>query len=756
MLVITFFLRNVRSTLVVALSIPISIISTFALLYFGGFTLNTISLSGLALATGLIVDDAIVVLENIFRHIERDGKRAPEAAVSGTQEILGAVVASTITVVVVFLPLLLIKGQSGQTFTQFALVVIFSILVSLLDALTVVPMLASRFIREEEIQALEHPETRATRGGATTQAFDRFGGLFNALDASYHRGLQSALKRRWLVIGGAVALIAAVYPLVPLVGTETLPQTDSGDFRARFKLPIGTALAVTNEKMLRIEKILRADPDVRTVYLAIGANLSGRGTTSSAISYQGSATVRLKADRKTRTEDVTKRLQKELRKIPGVQSSLNPYDLVANILGGQNQGMEVDIFGQDLGDLTAQAEKVKQAISSVPGLEGVDVDVDEASPELRWKIDREKAAELGVSYADVASLVGAATNGQLTTYYQDKGYQYPIYVQIPVDQRRSVEQILQLPLRPSMAVGASAPSGGEGTALASGSRQILLGQVVTPVVGAGPNQISRLNRQRYISVSGRIADRAASDVEADVRAAMAKVDFPQGTFWDFGDRQKRKSEEFGGLGLAVFLAIALIYMLLASQFESFVDPLIVLCSVPLCSIGVVLALFLTGRAFGLTAFVGLLMLIGIVVKNGILLVDYTNHLRAEGLSRDEAIFRAGPTRLRPILMTSLCAILGMLPLALGIGEASELQAPLATAVVGGLFTSTLLTLFIVPVVYTLFDDLARRFRKDPRDLARAKWVAPSVGGVGHALPDAESLPAESLPGEPVLPGIGER
>ncbi|RYG33895.1 efflux RND transporter permease subunit [bacterium] len=716
-IVITFFLRNLRSTLVVALSIPISIVSTFALMYFCGFTLNTISLSGLALATGLIVDDAIVVLENIFRHMERDKKRAAEAAVTGTQEIMGAVVASTITVMVVFLPLLLIKGQAGQTFTQFALVVIFSIAISLLDATTVVPMLCSRVIKEKEILALEHPEER---GDGKVTLFDRLGKAFHKMDEAYRGSLRWALKRRWLVLGGAIASVAIVVPLIPLVGTETLPQTDTGDFSVRVRLPIGTALSVTKDRMDRVEKILLADKEVQTVLVAIGTNLSIRGTTGQASSYQGSATVRLKADRKSRTEDVIKRVQKSLASIPGIRATATPYDLVANILGGQNQGVEVNIFGQDLALLGDLTKKVREAMADVPGLDGVDQAADDAAPQISWKVDREKARLLGVSYRDLASAVGTATNGQLAGYYQEAGYQYPIYVQSPVDRRRTLDDLKQLPINISGTNGGAA-------------RTITLGQVAQPVVGVGPSQIDRLNRQRYVSVSGRVTDRAESDVQNDVRVALNKLEFPNGTYWDFGVRQKQKAEEFSGLGVSVFLAIALIYMLLASQFESFVYPLIVLCSVPLAIIGVVLALFLTDRSFGLTAFVGILMLIGIAVKNGILLVDYTNHLRGEGQKRDEAILNAGPTRLRPILMTSLCAIFGMLPLALGIGASSELQAPLATAVVGGLFSSTFMTLYVVPVVYTMFDDLARRFRKDERDLAPPKDIGPTPEAVGASV-----------------------
>lgn len=365
-----------------------------------------------------------------------------------------------------------------------------------------------------------------------------------------------------------------------------------------------------------------------------------------------------------------------------------------------------------------------ERISGIPGLEGLDLSVQEATPELRWKVDRQKAQAFGVSFAEIATAIGTSTRGSLATYYQEGGFQYPIYVQLPEGNRRSIDELLRLPIKPS------AP--GSGT-------QVLLGQVATPVVDTGPNQINRLNRQRFISVQGRVADRPESEVQDEIRAALTGFAMPRGTYWEFGERQRRRSEEFAGLGLAVALAVALIYMLLASQFESFITPLVVLSTVPLCVVGVVLALFLSDRAFGLTAFVGLLMLIGIVVKNGILLVDYTNQLRATGMGRDEALLRAAPTRLRPILMTSIAAVFGMLPLALSLGAASQLQAPLATVVIGGLLTSTILTLVVVPVVYTLFDDLGRRFRKDPRDLSPATMVEPSLASTG---PVREEVPFE--------------
>lgn len=711
-IIITLFLRNLRSTFVVALSIPISILSTFSLMYFFGYTLNTISLSGLALATGLIVDDAIVVLENIYRHIERDRLRAAQAAVTGTQEISSAVFASTFTVMIVFLPLFLIQGQSGQVFTQFALVVIFSIAVSLLDALTVVPMLSARMIREQDVIDEAHPEERATTGkkvGPLTRFFDKVGAKLGSLDHSYRKGLSWSIKHRvWIVsIGALTVALAAI--LWPYVGKENLPQSDSGNLNVRLKLPIGTPVSTTDREMKKVEKILLADPDVEAVLAGAGTNIGLRGAGGGA-PQEGSATVKLKDKRKGTTDAAVKRLQKKLSGIPGGRASVSSLDIVQNILGN-NAGFAIDFYGQDLQELTQIARQAQDALSKVAGLQNVDLNVQDALPEVQWEVDREKALELGVSFADVSNVIADATNGQLSTYYQEKGFQYPIYVQVPQNMRLSVQQLQELPIRNSS------------------GKTITLGQVATPKYGVGPNQISRQDRQRVITVNGNIQGRAENEVQAEAFQALKTVRLPEGVYWQLGAQQRQREKEYAGLGTAVFLAVALIYMLLATQFESFIYPLVVLVSVPLCGIGLVLALFITDRSFGLTAFIGLLMLIGIVVKNGILLVDYTNQLRSRGVPRDEAILTAGPTRLRPILMTTLAAILGMLPLALGIGSGSEMYVPLATALIGGLSTSTLLTLFVVPTVYTLFDDLGRKINRNNRDLGQALNVEPTVEAV---------------------------
>ena len=592
-IILMLFLRNIRSTMVVALSIPISILSTFTLLYFCGYTLNTLSLSGLALATGLIVDDAVVVLENIFRHIERDKRRAAEASVTGANEIFSAVIASTLTIMIVFFPLLLIKGQAGQMFTQFAFVVIFSIAISLLDATTVVPMLASRFISEEEVEEEAHPELAAQRGkrvGPIGRVFNWAGARFTALDASYHRGLRWSLARRWLVVLGSFAVTALlVVVLYPNIGNEMLPQTDSGDFNINVKHPVGTSYEQTNSTMKAVEKIVLKDPDVESMFSAAGTTLSLRGASTTQISYQGAATVHLKDSRKHSTQQTVLMLQKQLNGIPGARIPIVPTDLVTQILTGGGTNMEVDVFGQDYDQDAVIANKVVDIMRKIPGLTGVDLNIQEKTPELRWKVDRTKSLAYGVTFSDIANTLGTASAGTLTTYYQEGGFQYPIYVQVPEDQRKTIDDLMKLPITPSY--------GGGGKTLGTEAKPILLGQVAQPFETLGPNEVDRLNRIRYIAVTGQeVGGVAESDIQADINKGMASIQMPKGMYWDYGLNQKRKIEEFAGLGLSIFMAIALIYMLLASQFESFIYPLVILMSVPLCASGVLLALFISGRA----------------------------------------------------------------------------------------------------------------------------------------------------------------
>ncbi|HEX2950693.1 MAG TPA: efflux RND transporter permease subunit, partial [Armatimonadota bacterium] len=375
-LILLFFLRNIRSTLVVALSIPISVISTFALIYLCGFTLNTMSLSGLALATGLIVDDAVVVLENIFRHIERDKQSSRDAAINGTNEIMSAVIASTWTVMVVFLPLLLIKGQSGQMFTQFALVVIFSLAVSLLDAATLVPMLSTHMISgTAHIEALENGHTS---GNVLNRMFSQFGKWFAALDESYRAGLRWALHHRWVTVATALGITLVSLLLVPQIGTEMMPQTDSGDMSINIKLPPGTAVEKTNRVMLQIEDIVMKNPNVATAFASAGSTSATRGGGGASSSSQGGVTIHLKDGHREATQDIISDLRKDLSSIPGVRPRIQQNDIVSSLMTGGNSNVEIDIFGNDLDTLSSLSREVMRRIRSVPGLENVDVNWEEA------------------------------------------------------------------------------------------------------------------------------------------------------------------------------------------------------------------------------------------------------------------------------------------------------------------------------------------------------------------------------------------
>ncbi|MCR5661891.1 MAG: efflux RND transporter permease subunit [bacterium] len=682
-LIILFFLRSIQSTLVVALSIPISIISTFTLLDLCGFTLNTMSLGGLALATGLIVDDAVVVLENIFRHMKRDGLPAREAAVTGTDEIISAVVSSTMTVMVVFLPMVLVEGRSGQMFFQFALVVIFSLSVSLLDATTVVPMLASYMKPEENWK----PDSFIAKQFAL---WDR---IIHRMESAYGDLLKSALHHRLTTLFCTAAITFGSLALLPYVGTELMPPTDSGDMTMNLRMPVGTALDITADMAKRAEAIILADPDVDTCLMAIGSNLGMRGAGANSTSFLSGATIKLKPDRQSTTFEVIARLNKKLSALPGAAVRLYPVDMVSRQVTGRTEDFELIICGQDLSVLWTEAGKLIDYLKDIKGLVNLDTNWQEANPEVQFTVDRQRIMKFGLDFQDVADTLSTATKGKTASYYQEGGFQYPISVQFPEKFRKTVPRLLELPIK--------LPAGG----------YITLGQVAGGSYDIAPNQITRVNRQRYISVVGTALGRPAGDIQSEAGAMLEGYELPEGYYLDWGSTLKNQKKEYAGLRLAIFLAIALIYMLLASQFESMIHPLTVLVSVPLAASGVIAALFISGRTFGLMAFVGLLMLVGIVVKNGILLVEYTNQLREKGLELYEALWISGTTRMRPILMTAGASILGMLPMAVGLGSGSEIQRPMATAIVGGLATSTLLTLLVVPVVYTYMEGVAAWFRR---------------------------------------------
>ncbi len=537
------------------------------------------SLGGLALATGLIVDDAVVILENIFRHFERGERNVIEAAVNATTEILPAVFASTWTVMVVFLPLFLIRGQAGQMFTQFALVVIFALAVSLLDAATVVPMLATRLLHGAAHEETEGtPQERQTLGA---RAFRRFGQWFRALDLRYRDALGWALQHRpWVIIGALVVTCLSLL-LVPQIGTELLPQTDSGNFTINLRLPVGTALSETDAMMRRAEQIVVHHPDVETAFSAVGTNLTLRGTTTTLTPYQGALQVRLKDNRRESTLQVISDLRPRLARLPGVTPRLYQFDLVTNLMSGGNPTVETDIFGNNLSVLSRSAQDAMARERGIPGLQNLDVNWQEAQPEIRWAVDRGVAQQLGISYLDVANTLNTATNGSIASYYQEQGFQYPIIVQMPEGVRKTVPQLRDLLITPSVTVmptlsatpnppGAAATatvttttmaaqmpamttttytaptaSAAPTTAGAAGSATlpgdppaILLRQIAQPNYGLGPSEITRLNRQRYIAVLGTPENRSIGEIQNDVQHALVGFTLPPRLLLGLGPHPK--------------------------------------------------------------------------------------------------------------------------------------------------------------------------------------------------------------------------
>ena len=701
MAIVLFFLRNFRSTLVVATSIPVSIVSTFSFLYLMGYTLNTMSLVGLALATGLIVDDAVVVMESVYRKIEEEDMDPEQAAIEGTRPIVSAVISSTLTIMVVFFPMLLIPGQTGQMFKQFALVVIISMAFSLLDALTGVPMLCSQFILK--------PSEEKTSPFWKRQ-FHRWEEWLKKLDAGYASLLQAAIGHRNKILVGGFLLTLGSLIFVPLLGFDFMPGSDTGTLRMQVTMPKGTSLEETDKAMQRIEAVLSQNKDVAAYLTTVGAGGGG----SSGRRDQGNAWIALKDSRRGSSDQVGSRLQMGFSKIPAVRAFPSTMDIVKTIITGQQgQSIEIDIFGPDLAKLAELSADLVDQLKTIPGLQDLRDRAGEPAPEVRWVVDRDKASQLGLSFSQVATALQTAAAGTTASYFQDAGVRAPIVVQLSPEARRSTVDMRGIYVNPDVTQDVA---GNNTAAQENVPKAVQLRQVAKATQAIGYATISRATRQRYAALVSAGEGRALSDITADVTAAMADYDLPDGYSWDWSATMKSQSAEFARLWLAGGLAVMLIYMLLCIQFENLVVPLSIMLSVPLCTMGIVLALFLTGTPFSVMSGVGCLLLVGISVKNGILLIENTLQARDRGLDRESALLEACPTRLRPILITALAAMLGMVPIALR-GRGGELEAPMAITVIGGLFVSTLLTLVVVPMAYLLLDDLEMRFFKKRKSRA---------------------------------------
>src|SRR5215472_3036289 len=711
-LVILVFLHSWRSTIIVAVSLPVSILGTLFVSYLFHESLNVMTLGGVALGVGLIVDDAVVVIENISRFL-RAGNAPPAAAEKATTQILTAVVASSITVITVFFPLMLVPGLQGLIFGPFAIVVMSAVGISLIVAVTAVPMLSASILKRRDAQDGEDPRKRSFPA--------RFDKAYARFEDAYRRALAYCLDRPKLVIGCAAGLfVLAVASLqLGIVSTEVFPASDSRFLSFNLQTPNGEALADTNAVSTLVEEALRKDQRVVAVSSTVGQTgfssvrpVTNRASLQVTLHPGTSAAEAAAFVREWHTRLTNGPVDPKMRAaLVGTTVRAQTIDIVQQQISQGQTALELELYGPDIDRLQSLSDEVMAKIATIPGVGTPDKNVTEAQPEVDVSIDRSKAMMSGLGTGDIASFINTATNGTIASFYQVNGIQYPIIVELPPAQRRSLGALTGLEVPPGSAGSSAAanststgaynatganPNGSGSQAQANG---LTLGSVAQVSTGFGPSAISRENRQRRIEIDAPISGRPLGPILSDTKVLMSNFKLPQGYRWEFGPEIELGQTSFNQMWLAVGLAIVLIYMLLAAQFESYVDPLIIMTSIPLSLVGIIGSLVVTNRAFGLTAFIGSLMLVGIAVKNAILVIEFTRQLREEGLPVRDALMRAGPMRLRPILMTMFATCGGMLPLAIGIEAGSSTQAPLATVVIGGLITSTFLSLLVVPTLY---------------------------------------------------------
>jgi HAE1 family hydrophobic/amphiphilic exporter-1 len=684
--ILYLFLRNIRTTFIIGVSIPISIIAAFILIYFNGITLNMMTLGGLALGVGMLVDNSIVVLENIYR-FRQEGYSRMDAAAEGAKEVGMAVVASTLTTVAVFLPIAFVEGMVATLFKEFALTVSMSLAASLVISLTLVPMLSSKLLKIDEMQGKAHHG----RFRVFDFLYDGFDKVFSHIEKIYKRILAWALKHRKSTVSVAIIVFALGMGSIPLVGAEFFPKTDEGEFSVSISLPTGSELENTDEVVTEIEGILEKIGEIETIYSNVGSAggmfRSNNGTNGGRVS----AVLKELSERERSTEQVADEVRNKVKDIPGAEIKVEAAS--SSMGGGSSSPISIKIKGDDLDILKRTGEDLKNIISSVEGTREVESNLEEGIPEIRIKLNRMNASQYGLTASQVSSAVKGVIAGQTATTYKLEGDEIDVVIKGDPIYQESISNLEQLEIQ--TAVGINVP----------------LNQIAAISIERGPVTINREGQVRMATVSSQIMGRDLKSVTADVEKKLSQYKMPEGYTYDIGGENEEMMDAFGDLFIALILAVVLVYMILASQFESLLHPFTIMMSVPLAFAGGMLGLLVTGKSLNVTGFIGMIMLAGIVVNNAIVLVDYINIRRANGEERNEAIVNAGPIRLRPILMTTLTTVLGLVPLALGIGEGAEMQASMATVVIAGLTLSTLLTLVFIPVLYTIFDDLSGSIKK---------------------------------------------
>jgi len=668
------FLRNIRTTLISALALPVSLISTFALIRAFGFTFNNMTMLGLTLSVGILIDDAIIVIENIYRHIE-EGMAPKEAASFATSEIGLAVMATTLAIIVIFLPVAFMKGIIGRFFMQFALVVVFSVAVSLFVSLTLTPMLSSIFLK---------PKTEKGGPAFLRAAGDIFERGYKKVEEAYKPVLKFSIDHRGAAIVSAIILFALSMFITRFIGKEFVPQEDQSQFVIRLEAPVDYSLAKANELFTRIDSLVRKEREVKTTFFVQGMGQGGAGQINKAVIF-----VRLipKVERKRSQMEIMKDLRQQMKGFAGLKGTAEDVSFLGG--GIRNVPIQYVISGGDLATLKTTTKQVVAELSKVPGVVDVDSSVEAGKPELSVYIDRDRAADLGVSVSSIAEVVNLLISGDVdVTKYKDdeRGRRYDVRMRLYPGDRNDPQDLNNIYIR------------------AKDGKLVELSSIASISQAGGPSSIMRVDRQRSMMIFANLEQgKPLADAIKDLNAISARI-FQPGMTAQYKGMAETMGESFRFLLFALMLGIILAYMVLAAQFESFLHPVTVLLSLPLSFIGAFGALLLFRQTISIMSLIGLILLMGLVKKNAILLIDYTNTLRERGMTRREAIMTAGPVRLRPILMTTFAMIFGMLPVALGVGEGSESRSPMGVAVIGGLLTSLFLTLAVVPATYDLFDE----------------------------------------------------
>lgn len=690
MLVVLFFLGRWRATFIIIITIPISLIVAFIYLYITGNSINIISLSSLSIAIGMVVDDAIVVLENVTKHIEK-GSSPREASVYGTNEVGLAVVATTLTVVAVFFPLTLVGGLSGIMFKQLGWIVTIVVSVSTLAALSITPVLTSLMLR------LNPPRKR----GLAKLIFDNSERMLNAFDNFYERTLKWAIRHKTVVILGSFLIFASSIFLVTKVGTEFIPSSDNAMIAINAELQMGVRVEKTKEITRQLERMVRSNfPEVELISSSSGAaddrNLfSAFGTNGSHI-----INMTLKLSSKTERERdiylISDLIRNEMQKYPDISSYTVTPGGGGGMFGGQSS-LEVIISGYDIDASSKFAYQLAERMKTIPGTRDVEVDLEESRLEYQVEFDREKLAFYGLNTTTASTFVRNRINGLIASQYREDGDEYDIVVRYAEPFRESIESIENILVYNNQGKAVRIKDIGRVT------------EYTTPPV------INRENRQRVVKITSALYKASITDVVANIWKEIDNMEIPAGLAIDIGGDAEEQQESFADLINLLLLIIMLVYIVMATQFESLRSPFIIILSLPFAFTGVFLALYVTGQTLNLISMIGAVMLVGIVVKNGIVLVDYTNLMRDRGYELKEAVVMSGRSRLRPVLMTTLTTLLGMLPLAMGIGEGSEMWTPMGVAIIGGLLFSTIITLILIPVVYILFGK--NRMRSEKKRIA---------------------------------------